>query len=236
MARRPSFDQLVLGVLYFPSEGEDEDPRLRYADARTWADWSSVGRAELWQLVALSANLDPQFMPWREICGPADSAAGLFVSRLKAATAAMARGKLPAAPDAPADRPREQTLVRIVDFVHWARSTTEVWWTQLPVVVRLPADFPSGDSLAGPTAARTHSRRQPPKNAPVDLYVRQKELLTLVPFSAATLWRKVKDGTFVAPQKISAGVTAWRRDEVVAWLKAQPETGKKRRPRKTTGR
>lgn len=231
MARRPDFDQLVLGVLYFPSKGEEDDPRLRYADARTWADWASVGRAELWQLVALSVNLDPQFMPWREIDGLKKSASGLFAIRLEAAAEAMALGKLPPAPGASDDTVLGQTLVRVVDFVRWAQSTTEVWWKQLPVVVRLPASFPSGDSLARPPAARTHVRRQLANAAPVEAFVRQRELLAMVPFSAATLWRKVKDKTFVQPQKLSAGVTAWRRDEVVAWVKAQPETGK-RRPRK----
>lgn len=52
-------------------------------------------------------------------------------------------------------------------------------------------------------------------------YVRQKELMTLVPFSAATLWRKVKDGTFVKPTKLSTRITAWNRIQVLEWLKKQ---------------
>jgi predicted DNA-binding transcriptional regulator AlpA len=49
-------------------------------------------------------------------------------------------------------------------------------------------------------------------------YMRQKELLTLIPFSPATLWRKVKAGTFVKPVKLSARITAWNRAEVYEWL------------------
>lgn len=52
-------------------------------------------------------------------------------------------------------------------------------------------------------------------------YMRQKELMTLVPFSAATLWRKVKDGTFVKPTKLSTRITAWNRIQVLEWLKKQ---------------
>ena len=52
-------------------------------------------------------------------------------------------------------------------------------------------------------------------------YMRQKELMTLVPFSPATLWRKVKDGTFVKPTKLSTRITAWNRTHVFEWLKKQ---------------
>lgn len=52
-------------------------------------------------------------------------------------------------------------------------------------------------------------------------YMRQKELMTLVPFSPATLWRKVKDGTFVKPTKLSTRITAWNRTQVFEWLNRQ---------------
>lgn len=40
----------------------------------------------------------------------------------------------------------------------------------------------------------------------------------LVPFSSATLWRKVGDGTFPKPVKLSERVTAWRVEDVRRWL------------------
>jgi prophage regulatory protein len=46
---------------------------------------------------------------------------------------------------------------------------------------------------------------------------------TLLPFSAATLWRKVKAGTFPKPTKLSERVTAWRVGDVRAWMAAQPQ-------------
>jgi len=39
-----------------------------------------------------------------------------------------------------------------------------------------------------------------------------------LPFSSATLWRKVAAGTFPKPVKLSNRVTAWRMAEVRAYL------------------
>lgn len=50
-------------------------------------------------------------------------------------------------------------------------------------------------------------------------FVRQTQLLAgILPFSASTLWRKVKAKTFPAPVKLSAGVTAWRVDDIRTWI------------------
>ena len=40
----------------------------------------------------------------------------------------------------------------------------------------------------------------------------------LLPFSSATLWRKVAAGTFPKPVKLSTRVTAWRVAEVRSFL------------------
>ena len=49
-------------------------------------------------------------------------------------------------------------------------------------------------------------------------FVRQSQLKAVIPFSAATLWRKVAAKTFPQPVKLSPGVTAWRVEEVRAWM------------------
>ncbi len=43
-----------------------------------------------------------------------------------------------------------------------------------------------------------------------------------VPVSPVTIWRWVKDGKFPAPVKLSGNVTAWRAEEIRAWLDQQP--------------
>ncbi len=49
-------------------------------------------------------------------------------------------------------------------------------------------------------------------------FSREKDLLAhkLVPFSKATLWRKVKTGQFPSPVRV-CGVTAWRNADIIAW-------------------
>lgn len=49
-------------------------------------------------------------------------------------------------------------------------------------------------------------------------FVRQRLLLRFVPFSKSTLWRRVKAGDFPAPVRLSAGVTAWRAEDVRRWI------------------
>lgn len=43
----------------------------------------------------------------------------------------------------------------------------------------------------------------------------------ILPWSSATLWRKVRSGEFVAPVKLSDGITAWPVEAVRAWLQAK---------------
>jgi len=50
-------------------------------------------------------------------------------------------------------------------------------------------------------------------------YVRLKSLIETgyIPFSPATLWRKVKDGSFPKPIKLSNQITAWRVEDLRNW-------------------
>ena len=52
-------------------------------------------------------------------------------------------------------------------------------------------------------------------------FVRQSTILPVLGFSATTLWRTVKQGTFPRPIKLSERVTAWRAEDVHAWMAAQ---------------
>ncbi len=51
------------------------------------------------------------------------------------------------------------------------------------------------------------------------LFYRQSDLTKkILPFSATTLWRKVKIGEFPSPVKLGPGITAWRAKDVIAWI------------------
>lgn len=65
---------------------------------------------------------------------------------------------------------------------------------------------------------------------PATGYIRESQLVpAIVPFSRATLWRKVKLGEFPRPVKLSTRITAWEVDSVRAWIdsKAQSDGAKK---------
>ncbi len=53
-------------------------------------------------------------------------------------------------------------------------------------------------------------------------YVRQSQLVPhIIPFSPATLWRKVKTGDFPRPVKLSERVTAWAVEDVREWMESR---------------
>ena len=57
-------------------------------------------------------------------------------------------------------------------------------------------------------------------------FVRQANLIPhMVPFSSATLWRKVKDGTFPQPVRLGPRITAWRVEDVRRWMAEQTYGG-----------
>lgn len=67
---------------------------------------------------------------------------------------------------------------------------------------------------------------------PDNAYVRESQLIqrrkhsvspSPLPFSAPTLWRMVKGGTFPKPIKLSMRVTAWRVGDVRQWLSVRSQ-------------
>ena len=64
-------------------------------------------------------------------------------------------------------------------------------------------------------------------------YVRASQLVSVrtrpgipvpLPFSAPTLWRKVREGTFPPPVKLGPRMTAWRVGDIRAWMLARTES------------
>lgn len=53
------------------------------------------------------------------------------------------------------------------------------------------------------------------------VFIRERQILTMLPFSKSTLWRKVKDGSFPKPIKLSERVTAWKVEEIHEWMVGQ---------------
>jgi prophage regulatory protein len=56
---------------------------------------------------------------------------------------------------------------------------------------------------------------------PATGFLRQRQVLTFVPISKSTLWRRVQEQAFPAPVKLSSHVTAWRVEDVRRWIQEQ---------------
>jgi predicted DNA-binding transcriptional regulator AlpA len=60
------------------------------------------------------------------------------------------------------------------------------------------------------------------QNLPSTGFLRQSQIVgSIIPVGASTLWRWVNAGTFPKPVKLSERVTAWRCEDVRAWLDQQ---------------
>lgn len=73
-----------------------------------------------------------------------------------------------------------------------------------------------------PKNTRRKSRHQDEQNATIHTtraeYLRLRDLLIYLNFSASTIWRKVSDGSFPKPVKLSEAVTAWKTADIRAWM------------------
>jgi prophage regulatory protein len=54
-------------------------------------------------------------------------------------------------------------------------------------------------------------------------YLRQPAVLSIVPISASTLWRLVRQNKFPRPTKLSSRVTAWRAEDVYSWIESRQD-------------
>lgn len=56
-------------------------------------------------------------------------------------------------------------------------------------------------------------------------FLRQPQVLSLVPISKSTLWRRVQARTFPEPLKLSQRVTVWRAEDIRRWIAQQGARG-----------
>ena len=52
-------------------------------------------------------------------------------------------------------------------------------------------------------------------------FLRQPQVLAFVPISKSTLWRRIQERSFPQPVKLSAGITAWRAEDIRNWIAGQ---------------
>lgn len=58
------------------------------------------------------------------------------------------------------------------------------------------------------------------QSLPDSALLRERQVRAVVPYSAPTLWRRVKTGEFPQPIRLPGRITAWRWGDVRAWLES----------------
>jgi len=74
---------------------------------------------------------------------------------------------------------------------------------------------------------KASAQASPPPSVPTlpqTGFVRQAQVLALIPFSKSTLWRQVAAGAFPAPLKLTYRVTAWRAEDIRLWIQNKSVT------------
>lgn len=56
----------------------------------------------------------------------------------------------------------------------------------------------------------------------MDALLTERQLLTKLNISRATLWRKVRSGEFPPPVQISIGRKGWKESDVAEWIDSRP--------------
>ena len=89
---------------------------------------------------------------------------------------------------------------------------------------------PTKPTATAPAVTATKPNQSVFDQLPDSAFVRESQLVQSaarpdstapLPFSAPTLWRKVKTGDFPTPIKLSARVTCWQVGAIRAWMTAQ---------------
>lgn len=216
----------------------------RAADDEVWQRWSGARTAELWQAVALLCAVDPDSLTLKKA-----RSVNYIIWRLELAVAELNHGLLDPLIRFPEEPGR--SIVRFDNVRRWAQINLIGIPERYPVGgepidLRLldgPAAIPprradqqqpapaipereATASVEWAELPKPRRRRQKPNGA--SEYMRESELLEALPFSRATLWRRVKDGEFPAPIKLGGNLNAWKRAEVTKWSEAmEASQGKK---------
>ena len=233
--RVPDLEQLALGSLTLLDEAHPEyctvkiqlaRHGLKLADEKTWRAWRRFRWVELWQAIALQLHIDPDTVAWHSLGAkhmPRLSVSQLYGTLMRTAIQHVVHESLPVIEITEELR---RIRVRPWEFATWCDEMG------IPCPSEFPRHDPSGKTASPPADGTKRKRRAV---ALSDEFVRQADLIPgMLPFSPATLWRKVKKGEFPQPISLSAGVTAWRRADIEAWIHARVQPKPARAKSRTT--
>ena len=59
-----------------------------------------------------------------------------------------------------------------------------------------------------------------------DRFIRRKALVEMVGYSASSIWRRCRDGSFPQPIRLGPSAVAWRLSDVEAWMNSRQPVNK----------
>jgi prophage regulatory protein len=107
-----------------------------------------------------------------------------------------------------------------VHIVHTVLTTT-VHKMQRKITQANPAKKTVIATAISPTPAKQSAPLPTFDTLPDSAFIKQPQVLTLVPISASSLWRWVSIGRFPRPIKLSDHCSVWRVADVRQWMAAQ---------------
>ena len=87
--------------------------------------------------------------------------------------------------------------------------------------------MPNICSISAAQAVASHAFQTTPSapgstlTLPETGFLRQPQVLAIVPISKSTLWRRIQVRAFPQPVKLSDRVTAWRVEDIRGWIAQQ---------------
>ena len=92
----------------------------------------------------------------------------------------------------------------------------------VPIVKHRHTKAAAAAANTAPVASRppVPGTAAPAAQLPSTGFLRQWQVLTFVPISKSTLWRRVQVGSFPEPVKLSARITVWRAEDLRRWIDA----------------
>lgn len=54
-----------------------------------------------------------------------------------------------------------------------------------------------------------------------DRFIRRKEVIEMVGYSASSIWRRCKEGSFPRPVRLGPSAVAWRLSELEEWMRSR---------------
>ena len=112
--------------------------------------------------------------------------------------------------------------IAIGEVANGSRLSSNLPLRQMAVLIQFTRDAIAEKVGAPALNTKTVSAYEKLQSSAPTGYIRQDQLIPeIIPISGPTLWRWCRDGRFPKPTRLGPRVTAWKVEDVRAWLAAK---------------